>query len=122
DLSAVRLHAGSDAAEAARSVQARAFTVGRDIAFAAGELDPESAGGKRLLAHELVHTVQQGATAGGTLRRDPDPDGEPASGATPEPAHEPTAAELREIRQAEIRASRSSPGGLRVTLQPFRVT
>ncbi|HXU46558.1 MAG TPA: DUF4157 domain-containing protein [Thermoanaerobaculia bacterium] len=67
DLSAVRLHAGGEAAEAAREVHARAFTVGRDVAFGAGEYRPESAEGKRLLAHELAHTVQQGAA--GTIRR-----------------------------------------------------
>ncbi|HXU46560.1 MAG TPA: DUF4157 domain-containing protein, partial [Thermoanaerobaculia bacterium] len=72
DLSAVRLHAGGDAAEAAREVRARAFTVGRDVAFGAGEYRPESAEGKRLLAHELAHTVQQGGAAG-PLRRQPAP-------------------------------------------------
>jgi|CXWL01.1.fsa_nt_gi hypothetical protein len=63
DLSAVRLHTGPNAQEAARSVSARAFTVGRDIAFEAGEYQMGSAEGRRLLAHELTHTVQQGANA-----------------------------------------------------------
>jgi hypothetical protein len=56
---AVRIHTGSLADSAAASVQARAFTLGRDVVFAAGEHDPRSAGGKRLLAHELTHVVQQ---------------------------------------------------------------
>src|SRR6185295_11487759 len=63
DLSGVRLHAGGEAAEAAREVRARAFTVGRDVAFGAGEYRPESAEGKRLLAHELAHVVQQAGPA-----------------------------------------------------------
>jgi hypothetical protein len=69
DLSAVRLHTGAEAATAATEVAARAFTVGQDITFAAGEYRPESPEGWKLLAHELTHTVQQGAA--GALRRKP---------------------------------------------------
>ncbi len=75
DLSAVRLHTGGQAAAAAGAVQARAFTVGPDIAFAPGQLDPGSESGKRLLAHELVHTVQQGQTSE-LAQRAPMPDDE----------------------------------------------
>jgi uncharacterized protein DUF4157/succinylglutamate desuccinylase/aspartoacylase family protein len=60
DLSAVRLHTGQEAATAAGEVAARSFTVGSDIAFGAGEYRPETAEGRKLLAHELTHTVQQG--------------------------------------------------------------
>jgi uncharacterized protein DUF4157/succinylglutamate desuccinylase/aspartoacylase family protein len=60
DLSVVRLHTGTAAARAAGEVGARAFTVGSDIAFGAGEYRPETAEGRKLLAHELTHTVQQG--------------------------------------------------------------
>jgi hypothetical protein len=60
DLSRVRIHTDSSAAEAAQSVNARAFTVGQDIAFSTGEYSPEQTSGKRLLAHELAHTIQQG--------------------------------------------------------------
>jgi len=63
DLSAVRLHTGGQAEAAAGDVQARAFTVGPNIAFGPGEFSPETESGKRLLAHELVHTVQQGQTS-----------------------------------------------------------
>jgi hypothetical protein len=55
----VRIHTGPQADTAAASVQARAFTVGGDLVFAAGEHAPGSEGGKRLLAHELTHVVQQ---------------------------------------------------------------
>ncbi|WP_206076837.1 eCIS core domain-containing protein [Massilia horti] len=61
DFSRVRVHTGPEAADAARSVQARAYTLGSDIVFGAGEYAPATAAGKRLLAHELVHVVQQGS-------------------------------------------------------------
>jgi len=59
DFSDVRVHSGSDAASSARSVQAKAYTVGSDIVF--GEESPslESGDGQRALAHELTHVVQQ---------------------------------------------------------------
>jgi Domain of unknown function (DUF4157) len=69
DLSAVRLHTGAGAQRAAAGLAARAFTVGKDIAFGAGQYQPESQEGRKLLAHELTHTVQQGAS--GVLRRAP---------------------------------------------------
>jgi hypothetical protein len=55
----VRVHKDSQAAEAAHAVNARAFTVGRDIVFGAGRYAPETTEGRRLLAHELTHIVQQ---------------------------------------------------------------
>ncbi len=63
DLGGVRLHTGADAAEAAESVSARAFTVGGDIHFGAGQYDPGSTGGEHLIAHEVAHTVQQAGSA-----------------------------------------------------------
>ena len=63
DFSRVRIHAGAQAAQVARSINAQAFTVGKDIAFASGAYSPQTNGGKRLLAHELVHVVQQGHAA-----------------------------------------------------------
>jgi hypothetical protein len=59
DLGGVRIHRGTDATETAKVLRARAFTIGRDIMFGAGEYAPDTAGGKRLLAHELTHVVQQ---------------------------------------------------------------
>jgi hypothetical protein len=59
DLSAVRVHLGAAAATSARAVGAHAYTVGSRIVFAAGAYAPESEVGKRLLAHELAHVVQQ---------------------------------------------------------------
>ncbi len=62
DFSAVRIHTDNQAAESARSVYALAYTVGRDVVFAAGEHNPGTESGKRLLAHELTHVVQQSSS------------------------------------------------------------
>lgn len=64
DLSSVRVHHDDAADRAATSVGARAFTLGRDLVFARGEWAPHTGEGRRLLAHELVHWVQQGGHAG----------------------------------------------------------
>jgi len=61
DLGHVRLHTGGSAHAGAAAVQARAYTLGRDIVFGSGEYAPETPAGQRLLAHELVHVLQQGA-------------------------------------------------------------
>ena len=65
DLSPVRVHTDGAAAQAAESIGARAFTHGHHIVFAAGEYEPEDSSGRRLLAHELTHVVQQ--STGGLL-------------------------------------------------------
>jgi hypothetical protein len=59
DFSQVRIHADSQAAEAARAVNAKAFTLGRDVVFGAGEYQSRSSERQRLLAHELTHVLQQ---------------------------------------------------------------
>jgi flagellin-like hook-associated protein FlgL len=59
DFSQVRVHTGSRAAETSRSINARAFTIGNNIAFGPGQFLPESPSGNQLLAHELTHVVQQ---------------------------------------------------------------
>lgn len=65
----VRVHAGARAAEQARRLDARAFTVGRDVGFAAGQFAPGTLRGDLLLAHELAHTLQQGGATGGHARK-----------------------------------------------------
>lgn len=59
DFSDVRVHAGGQAARSARSVKAQAYAVGNDLVFGAGQYAPETTVGKKLLAHELTHVVQQ---------------------------------------------------------------
>jgi len=77
DLSGVRIHEGSDVDDAAGSISARAYTVGSDIAFASGEYSETTASGRRLMAHELAHTLQQGMGAGEeAVRRQSLPDPE----------------------------------------------
>ena len=60
DLSKIRIHADAQAAESARAVNAVAYTVGDRIAFDSGRYSPQSHEGRRLLAHELAHSIQQG--------------------------------------------------------------
>ena len=85
DFGDVRIHTGAAADDSARHIGARAFTLGRDVAFAHGEYQPASAGGRHLLAHELTHVVQQRSMARG-VQRSPGP------------------------HEAEIERSRKSPG------------
>ena len=59
DFSHVRVHTDALAAESARAFTARAYTVGRDLVFGAGQYAPRSNEGLRLLSHELTHVVQQ---------------------------------------------------------------
>lgn len=59
DFSGVRVHTGGQAAESARAIQARAFTAGQDVVFGAEEYAPGNREGRKLLAHELAHVVQQ---------------------------------------------------------------
>ena len=71
DFSNVRVHRSSAAEQSARDIDARAFTVGKDIVFAAGQYAPATNAGRSLIAHELAHVVQQSrqtAAAPGALR------------------------------------------------------
>lgn len=63
DFSQVRIHTDADAARSASMINAHAYTIGRDIIFGRGKYTPETQSGKRLLAHELAHTIQQGASS-----------------------------------------------------------
>jgi hypothetical protein len=73
DLSPVRIHTDSSSVQMNRDLNARAFTHENSIYFNAGEYQPESQSGKYLLAHELTHTVQQGAVSD-TIQRTPRPE------------------------------------------------
>lgn len=71
DFSQVRVHQDGIAAQSARDVGAQAYTVGRDIVFGAGMYAPHCVSGRRLLAHELAHTVQQTGGGHGAPARPP---------------------------------------------------
>lgn len=62
DFSSVRIHTGSEAEKSASGVNALAYTHGNNIVFNANQYQPGSASGKKLLAHELTHTIQQQST------------------------------------------------------------
>jgi len=89
DFGDVRLHTDAKAAESARAVDARAYTVGRDIVFASGQFTPETIAGKHLLAHELVHTIQHQSQPSRSCSP-------PAAGAKPKRANEADAAAARD--------------------------
>lgn len=59
DFSQVRVHTDSRAADTAQAVNAKAFTFGQDVVFNSGQYAPEHEEGKKLIAHELTHVVQQ---------------------------------------------------------------
>jgi hypothetical protein len=61
DFSGVRVHTGEKSAKLNRQLSARAFAVGNQIFFGRGQFQPETTEGRELIAHELTHTVQQGA-------------------------------------------------------------
>jgi hypothetical protein len=90
DFSRVRVHCGTAAEQSAHDVNANAYTVGHDIAFADGRYAPATHEGRRLVAHELAHVVQQSgtnatSTAGPLIQRQPETT-KPETSAKPAPA------------------------------------
>src|SRR5262249_11828675 len=73
DFSDVRMHTNKQAAESAKSIAALAYTVGNNIAFGEDQFAPDSNAGRRLLAHELAHVVQQskGSNSALVIHRQP---------------------------------------------------
>jgi hypothetical protein len=69
DFSRVRAHTDAQAAETAQTLNARAFTMGHDIVFGAGQYVPGTSEGRRLMAHELTHVMQQASST--VIQRDP---------------------------------------------------
>jgi hypothetical protein len=71
DLSQVRVHAGEGPATLAQQLRAKAFTLGHDVVFGRGQFQPETDSGKRLLAHELTHVMQQRGSMPHRIQRAP---------------------------------------------------
>ena len=69
DFTRVRIHADDESAEAAHSINALAYTMGTDVVFGEGQYRPGTAHGRKLLAHELAHTIQQGHTTTPVVQR-----------------------------------------------------
>ena len=61
DFSGVRIHASESAGKVSNELSAQAFTVGNNVFFSRGAYQPQSREGRELIAHELTHTIQQGA-------------------------------------------------------------
>lgn len=85
DFSGVRIHTGGQANEAVRAVKARAFTMNKDVVFGNGQFAPNTTAGKRLLAHELTHTIQQRPNTKKVIRRQPRPEGSGGDSIEPPP-------------------------------------
>lgn len=124
DFGGVRIHTGTQAAWSARAVGARAYTVGRDIVFDAGEYAPETPGGRRLLAHELAHVIQQRGL-GRSKSREAMPLQRQTTGGTGQQAQRPPLPQetvnriVRETIQQELQAYQNIPvtvGGRQVTV------
>jgi hypothetical protein len=77
DFGRVRIHSDTRAAEAARAVNALAFTLGRDIVFGPGRYAPTTKAGRQLLAHELTHVLQQAGGSASPLLETIPSDSEP---------------------------------------------
>ncbi|MFG2710626.1 DUF4157 domain-containing protein [Streptomyces goshikiensis] len=114
DLSGVRLHTSTAAAESANALRARAFTVDQDVVFAAGEYRPGDPGGRALIAHELAHTVQQargGPAPAGTDRteRAAAASAAGARGTAPAPALEGSAVGVARVPAGEQTQEQAAP-------------
>ena len=112
---AARIHTGPDSQRAAAALGARAFTRGNDVHFGAGEFQPHSRDGRRLIAHELSH-VRHGGDAH-RVHRDEYDDWESAEDGWDEPADELADAEFFDVKQLTYDEFRAQTG-LDPTLLP----
>jgi hypothetical protein len=96
-LEGVRIHAGSESAQAAAKFGARAFTVGQDVHFNAGQFAPGSKEGDKLLAHELCHVVQ--GQRAGVQRKTEAHEDESADGANVSQPGEPAEVEADAVSE-----------------------
>ena len=71
DLNNVKIHTNQEAIHSAESINAKAYTSGKDIVFNNNEYNPNSSDGKKLIAHELTHVVQQSAVSTKIIQREP---------------------------------------------------
>jgi outer membrane protein OmpA-like peptidoglycan-associated protein len=134
DFSDVRVHTDSQASESAHAVNALAYTVGRDVVFSGGQYSPGTESGKKLIAHELTHVVQQ-VGAGRTLQRTSYISAEGADAQTEEASTSVMAVQGTEglphsmpvvqrqpapplTRAEEVRLSFTTPGEISGTLNP----
>ena len=106
DLARIRIHADPAADTACRALDARAFTLGQDVFFAAGEYDPVRPAARELLAHEFAHVLQQEAAGEARIQRQPkDPPGSKDA-----PMRQLTEAEYKAWQRAHPKASSERVG------------
>lgn len=113
DFSGVRIHTDSSAVQMNKDLGAKAFTNGSDVYFNEGQYSPKSNEGKHLLAHELTHTVQQGAVSN-TVQKAADPCARPENTEAQEecPAEEPQSNQISSSQQSSMsEASEEPPEG-----------
>ena len=97
DVGQATIHTGSESAKAAEQMGARAFTVGGDVHFGAGEFAPGTKEGDRLLAHELTHVVQAGGAGVQRKAEEGEGGGAEAAGAEVSQPHEPAEKEADSV-------------------------
>jgi len=110
DFSTVRIHTDGEAASLSDGLGAHAFTVGQDVYFNRGKFNPDSGDGKRLLAHELTHVVQQGGV-GRVQRKDV------AEASTPVP----DTFAINQNRKMRFVSATGMVGGVAVTILPDKI-
>ncbi len=132
DFGGVRIHTGAQASSSARSLSALAYTAGRDVVFGEGQYAPGTSAGRRLLAHELAHVVQQAdePAARRRIQRQPEeeeelpdapPEVEPLPPVEP-PGPEPQVACKFDIFKRELECCAPAPGVGRICApDPFTV-
>ena len=113
DFSGVRVHDDAQAAESARAVNARAYTVGQHIAFDHRQYAPHTESGRHLLAHELAHTVQQGG-----LQRSP-ADGDLAVSSESDPSEREASAVADSVMRGSQPAISVRPSSLSLHRAPW---
>jgi hypothetical protein len=107
DFSRVRVHTGTQAAESAQAVNALAYTVGQDVVFGAGRYAPHTHEGRRLIAHELTHVIQQQGLPRGVRQH-----------LTLGPSEDPYEQEAERIASAVVRTETPGPGAQAVKALP----
>lgn len=115
DFSGVRIHTDTPAAEMARAINSRAFTLGRDIVFGAGQYAPAMESGRWLLAHELTHYLQQRSSKGQIQRNleiaGPEDTSDPMSNLDPDERNEMVQQLVDELAEGFIVVDLPGAGG-----------
>jgi uncharacterized protein DUF4157 len=126
DFSRVRVHTDARATNLARAVSAHAFTVGSDLVFAEGQYDLDTISGRKLLAHELTHVVQQGFAPplpllDPTKARDGNGSAEQAAKQSENGANTSTTPKVTAARNSAVMLSRPRISNLRSGVGLFRL-